>query len=179
MISILSIFGLLVLVIVLGASSSYVPLETLESTVFPYSSLAILAAIIFAFSFYKGTKAKPAGFTYLAHHYKVGKYKEFFFALVSIPLFSFLMGYFVYMVVATIPAYPTKWLGENIYVKSSTCIKTGRDKTRGSWSLFHLENGEEWKVVGFGQVCPSFKLSCDISYKKGIAGFYVHDIRCS
>ncbi|MDW6002843.1 hypothetical protein [Vibrio mangrovi] len=179
MISILSIFALLVLGIVLGAGSSYVPLETLESTIFPYASISILVAIIIALSIYKGTKEKPAGFKYLVLHYKEGRYKEFFFVLMALPFFSFIMGYFVYMVFATLPAYPTKLLSENVYVKPSICIKTGRGKIRGSWSLFRLENGEEWKVSGFGQVCPNHRRSCNVTYKQGIMGYYVLHLECS
>ena len=174
----LSIFGVLFLGIILGARTSYVPLEGLESLVFP-SSLLILSAFILAFSYFRGTTEKPAGFKYLAVSYKDGKYKQFVLSLMAIPLFSFGMGYFIYMVAATLPAYPTKMITGLNQSTTATCLRTGRDKTRGSWSLFKLNNGEEWKVAGFGHVCPNSKKYCDIYFMKGAVGYYVHGIKCS
>ena len=176
---ILGVFGLLVLGIVLGARTSYVPFEELESTVFPYSSLLFFAIFVLSFTFFHGTEKKPAGFKYLAGYYKRGEYKQFLLSLIAIPASSFLMGYFVYMVVATLPAYPTKMLNGLNEVSHATCLRTGRGKFTGSWSLFRLKNGEEWEVRGYGHVCPNEKKYCELYYMTGIAGYYVHAIKCS
>ncbi len=175
---ILCTFGVLFLGITLGARVPYVPLEELESIVFPCASLIILFSFIVIFTFYKGTEAKPAGFTYLVGFYKQGNYKQFFLSLLSIPLFSFLMGYFVYMLVATLPAYPTKYLVSSTQILPVTCIETGRSKIRGSWSLFKLHNGEEWKVSSYGRVCPSTYKICHLEVATGELGYYVHGVNC-
>jgi hypothetical protein len=176
---VLCVFGVIVLGIILGARTSYVPFEELESIVVPYSSILILFVFIVTFTFFRGTIDKPAGFKYLAVSYKKGNYKQFFLSLIAIPVLSFIMGYFLYMVVATLPAYPTKMLTGLNQVTTATCLRTGRDKTRGRWSLFRLRNGEEWKVAGFGHVCPNSKKYCDVYYMTGIAGYYVNGIKCS
>jgi hypothetical protein len=176
---ILSIFGLLFLGIVLGARTPYVPFEELESGIFIYSSVVILFIFIVVFTLYKGTESKPAGFKYLANFYKQGNYKQFLFSLISIPAFSFLMGYFVYMLVATLPAYPTKVLVDTNEEIPATCIKTGRNKTRGAWSLFRLYNGEEWKVSSYGHVCPNTQKVCRLTVSTGTLGYYVRGVTCS
>ncbi|BDY05600.1 hypothetical protein [Ferrimonas sp. YFM] len=176
---ILSVFGLSVLGIILGAKTPYVPFELLESIVIPYTSIFILFTLIISFSVFRGTDKKPAGFRYLALSYKEGKYRQFILSLFALPLISLIAGFYVYMLIATLPAYPTKMLSGLYQVNNATCLRTGRDKTRGSWSLFHLNNGEEWKVAGFGHICPNEKKYCDIYYIEGIAGYYIHNIKCN
>mgnify|MGYP001168192993 CR=1 FL=1 len=61
----------------------------------PFSSVLILFLLIVTFTIFKGTVDKPAGFRYLVAHYKKGEYKHFFLSLFAIPLFSFLMGFFI------------------------------------------------------------------------------------
>jgi hypothetical protein len=176
---ILVIFGVLIWGIILGARAPYVPLADLEYVVLPYSSLLIFFALILMCSIYKGTTSKPAGFRYLANIYKEGNYKQFLYSLFAIPASSCLMGAFTYMLVATLPAYPTKFLMAGTAEAQATCIQTGRDKARGSWSMFLLKNGEEWTVPGFGHVCPKEQRSCLLTFTTGTAGYFVHKIKCN
>jgi len=176
---ILGSFGFMCLGILLGAGTSYVPFEYLESKVFPYASLSIFFCMLVIFTIHKGTDTKPAGFRYLSTFYKQGNYKHFFLSILSFPVLSIILGYFVYMLVATLPAYPTKYLADTTEVIPATCIETGRNKTRGSWSLFKLYNGEKWKVSGYGHVCPNTYKVCRLEVATGTLGYYVHGVNCS
>ncbi len=128
---------------------------------------------------YDGTKSQPAGFKKVGILIKEKKIIDVLKLVVYLPIFSAIMGYFVYAVVATVPALPTKLLTYQTETKHAQCIKTGRDKVRGHWSIFKLSDGEEWKIAGYGKVCSSSERSCMLTYSEGVLGYYIRGVRCS
>ena len=169
----------LVVLIYLSGGMSYVPLERLEGALFPISSIIIFTLIIGLMASYDGTKSQPAGFKKVALLIKEKKIKDVLKLIVFLPIFSAIMGYFVYAVVATIPALPTKIFADKTETKYAQCIKTGRDKVRGHWSIFKFPDGEEWKVAGYGKICSSSEKSCTLTYSEGYLGYYIRGVRCS
>ncbi|WPC75920.1 hypothetical protein [Vibrio porteresiae] len=168
-----------VILVYLSGGMSYVPFESLEHTIFPVSTISLFILFTFFLAKYEGTKKEPAGFKKVALLIKERKIKEVLKLIFFLPIFCAIMGYFVYAVVATLPAFPTKILTVNTEIENAQCIKTGRDKVRGSWSQFKLANGEVWKVAGYGKVCPTSERSCTLKYSEGFLGYYIREVRCS
>ncbi|ABE55493.1 hypothetical protein Sden_2213 [Shewanella denitrificans OS217] len=163
----------------LSGRIAYVPLENLELTLFLMSSIIIFTLLIWLMATYKGTKSQPTGFKQMALLIKERKVKEVLIVIVFLPLVCFLIGYCVSALVVTIPALPTKIFTHKTEIKQTQCIKTGSDKVRGDWSIFKLSNGEEWKVAGYGKICPSNERSCTLKYSEGYLGYYIRDVMCS
>ena len=173
------VFLILVTLIVVFAHSPYIPIETIESTVFLYSSLAFFVLFLVLFITNKGTKNNPAGIRYFAQLWSEKQYSMLLKAQLLAPISCLVGGYFIYMLVATLPAYPTKLLVKENKTVFAKCIETGKGKSRGVWSKFKLENGEEWKLSGFGRMCPNSTKDCYLQYKEGYLGYYVESLYCS
>jgi hypothetical protein len=169
----------IVVLVYLSGSMSYVPFESLEHTVFPVSSIVIFIIFTILLAKYEGTEQQPAGLKKASILIKDGKVKEVLMLIFFLPVFCAAIGYFLYIVIATIPAFPTKILTSETEIHNAQCIETGRDKIRGSWSKFELPNGEVWKVAGYGKICPSIELRCTLKYSEGFLGFYIREVKCS
>ncbi|MEP7730079.1 hypothetical protein [Marinomonas primoryensis] len=174
----LSVF-LFMLILIYSEGLPYQNSEFIDEYVFPWTSLITFFLIIIASIFIKGTEDNPAGLRALAKLYKNGEYRTFLKALFALTLFSIMFGYFVFSIAAHIPAIPTRIIVNDTFESDATCITTGRTRIKGSWSLFRLNSGEEWKISGFGHICPKSEKQCRLTYSEGTLGYYVRNIVCS
>ncbi len=153
--------------------------EFIGEYLFPLASIITFFLIIVASIFIKGTEDNPAGLVALAKLYRNGEYRTFLKTLSALTLFSIMFGYFVFSIAAHIPAIPTRIIVHDTSESNAICITTGRTRIKGSWSLFRLNSGEEWKISGFGHICPKNEKQCRLTYSEGTLGYYVRNIVCS
>lgn len=174
----ITVFLIIVLMIFVNAKAPYVSNTKVTPTLFTYSSAFVLIAFLSFFAAYKGTAAQPAGFHYFKKEWGNGNFLNFAKVSLSIPIFSALMGYFIAVFLATAPAYPTYLLSKQRAVANVECLSSGRDKVRGSWSVFRTESGEHWKVAGYPNLCGKNSESCKVEYIQGYFGSYITSVAC-
>lgn len=151
---ILGTFGVMVSVLVVSASTPYVPApQTFFNLSIGCSALTFIGLLV-ASALWRGSDREPRGFRWIASVWSHGERGQVAKVILVFPAASALLGSFIAAVLVSAPSYPTALLSTDKSSTSATCMYSGRDKVRGAWSLFRLPSGEEWKVAGRGSLCP-------------------------
>lgn len=178
--AVLAAFVTIIVVIAIGAHSPYVPNSDVLPLVFKLATLAFLVGCLAVFVGAKNPDGSSRGISVVKEWWAAGKRLKLIKILVSIPVFCALIGYVVAALAVTAPALPTKYLSHVSDSSHALCVRSGRDKVRGSWSLLKLESGELWKVAGVGRFCEAgVTRNCEVYYRRGEYGNYVDAIHCS
>jgi hypothetical protein len=171
-------FSLMVVGICIDASMPFVPAPGLVFSLFIGASAVVFGSFLALFALCKGTPAQPAGFKYFVKEWRAGNHARVVKVALALPCFSLLVGYTCAVFFATLPALTTRsqtMANTEVVVE---CVRSGRDKVRGEWSVFQLISGEQWKVAGYGRLCDHQRQICRLKYKQGQLGAYITGVSC-
>lgn len=159
---------------------------------FPYYTFAIVKTyalislfILFVLGFiillkvFEGKSKEPSGFDRLKKLFFDGEFFELSKFIVGVIIFSALGAYFLFALIFSIPAIPTKFFSDSRDVLDVRCVDVGNSRSKGLYSVLQVPNEGEWSLYDYGHLCPKRNRSCKATVKVGVSGYYLESINCS